>query len=135
MAVNKVVFGAVSIMDITDSTVTKETLAEGETAYDKTGEKITGNIPSKSSSDLTTSGATVSVPAGHYKQAASKSVAAATQATPTITMDANGLITASATQSEGYVSSGTKSATKQLTVETWTLELENGSTIEKVVVL
>lgn len=135
MAVNKVVFGAVSIMDITDSTVTPETLAEGVTAYDKSGEKITGNIPSRSSSDLTASGATVSVPAGHYKQAASKSVATATQATPAITVDANGLITASATQSAGYVASGTKSATKQLTVETWTLELESGSTIEKVVVL
>lgn len=59
----------------------------------------------------------------------------ATQATPTITVDANGLITASATQSAGYVASGTTSATKQLTIETWTLELENGSTTEKVVVL
>lgn len=135
MAVNKVVFGAVSIMDITDSTVSPEKLVEGETAYDKSGEKITGNIPSRSSNDLTASGATVSAPAGYYKQAASKSVATATQATPTITVDANGLITASATQSAGYVASGTKSATKQLTVETWTLELESGSTIEKVVVL
>ena len=135
MAVNKVVFGAVSIMDITDSTVTPGTLVKGVTAYDKSGEKITGNIPSRSSSNLTASGATVSAPAGYYEQAASKSVATATQATPTITVGANGLITASATQSAGYVASGTKSATKQLTVETWTLELESGSTIEKVVVL
>lgn len=45
MGVNKVVFGAVAIMDITDSTVTKETLVEGVTAYDKTGEKITGTNP------------------------------------------------------------------------------------------
>ena len=50
MAVNKVVFGAVSIMDISDSTVTKETLAEGVTAYDKSGEKITGTM--KPISDL-----------------------------------------------------------------------------------
>lgn len=42
MGVSKVVFGAVSIMDISDSTVTPETLAKGKTAYDKTGEKITG---------------------------------------------------------------------------------------------
>ena len=33
MAVNKVVFGAVSIMDITDSTVTPGTLVKGVTAY------------------------------------------------------------------------------------------------------
>lgn len=92
-------------------------------------------LTKRDSDDLTVSGATVSAPAGYYEQAASKSVATATQATPTITVDANGLITASATQSAGYVSKGTKSATKQLTVETWTLELENGSTTEKVVVL
>ena len=38
-----------------------------------------------------------------------------TQATPSITVDSMGLITASTTQSEGYVTSGTKSATRQLT--------------------
>lgn len=37
------------------------------------------------------------------------------QATPSITVDSTGLITASTTQSEGYVTSGKKSATQQLT--------------------
>jgi hypothetical protein len=41
-----------------------------------------------------------------------------TQATPSISVSSSGLITASATQSAGYVSSGTKSATKQLTTKT-----------------
>ena len=41
----------------------------------------------------------------------------ATQATPSITVSSAGLITASATQSAGYVASGTKTATKQLTVQ------------------
>lgn len=41
----------------------------------------------------------------------------ATQATPSITVSTGGLITASATQTAGYVSAGTKSATKQLTVQ------------------
>ena len=41
----------------------------------------------------------------------------ATQATPSITVSSAGLITASATQSAGYVASGTKSATKQLTTQ------------------
>ena len=39
------------------------------------------------------------------------------QATPTISVDANGLITASATQEAGQVAAGTKSATKQLTTQ------------------
>ena len=41
----------------------------------------------------------------------------ATQATPSINVSTSGLITASATQSAGYVVSGTKSATKQLTTQ------------------
>lgn len=44
MGVNKVVFGAVSIVDISDSTVTADKLAKGYTAYDKAGEKITGTM-------------------------------------------------------------------------------------------
>lgn len=93
------------------------------------------DIPVKTASDMTVSGATVTAPAGWYKSAASKAVPTTTQATPSITVDANGLITAKATQSAGYVASGTKQATKQLTVETWTIELESGSTTEKVVVV
>ena len=52
MAVNKVVFGAVSIMDISDSTVTADKLAKGVTAYDKAGEKITGTMEASSAPSL-----------------------------------------------------------------------------------
>lgn len=41
----------------------------------------------------------------------------ATQATPSISVSSGGLITASSTQTAGYVASGTKSATKQLTTQ------------------
>lgn len=41
----------------------------------------------------------------------------ATQATPSISVNSNGLITASATQTAGYVTAGTKTATKQLTTQ------------------
>ena len=41
----------------------------------------------------------------------------ATQAEPSITVSSSGLITASATQTAGYVNAGTKSATEQLTVQ------------------
>lgn len=44
-------------------------------------------------------------------------VATATQATPSISISTRGLITASAMQSEGYVSAGTKSATNQMTTQ------------------
>ena len=41
----------------------------------------------------------------------------ATQATPSITVSSGGLITAKATQSAGYVAAGTKTSSKQLTVQ------------------
>ena len=76
------------------------------------------NVPTgtaRSSSDLTVSGRTVTVPAGLYSAQASKSVATATQATPSISVNTStGVITASATQSAGYVSAGTKSTTQNL---------------------
>jgi hypothetical protein len=78
---------------------------------------VGSGVARKSSSDLTADGATVNVPAGYYKNAASKSVATTTQATPNITVNSSGLITASATQSAGYVSAGTKSATRQLPIQ------------------
>lgn len=86
-------------------------------AIDENGNKLTGTIATKTSSDLSASGATVTVPAGYYASQTTKSISTATQATPSISVDANGLITASVTQTAGYVSSGTKSATKQLTTQ------------------
>ncbi len=100
-----------------------EKLLEGYQLIDQSGQAVTGTIPSKGGTDLTVSGAAVTVPAGYYPAQASKAVATATQATPSITVDAGGKITASATQAAGYVTAGTKTATKQMTVQaakTWT---------------
>lgn len=44
MAVNKVVYGARTVIDLTDSTVTPETLAQGVVAYNKAGERIVGTM-------------------------------------------------------------------------------------------
>jgi hypothetical protein len=74
-------------------------------------------IPKNDSTDLTASGATVTVPSGYYATQATKSVATATQATPSVSIDSAGKITASATQTAGYVSAGTKTGTKQLTTQ------------------
>lgn len=75
------------------------------------------DIPERSSADLTASDAMISVPAGNYKESVSKSVATATQAIPSISIDSAGKITATSTQEAGYVSAGTKTATKQLTIQ------------------
>lgn len=90
----------------------------GYESIDGSGRKMTGNIPSKSANDMIVSGATVTTPAGYYPDQTIKSVETVTQATPSISVSSEGLITAATTQSAGYVEAGTKSATKQLTTQT-----------------
>ena len=92
-------------------------LLSGKQLIDQNGNVVTGTIATKTSSDLTASGATVTVPAGYYASQATKSVATATQATPSVSIDSAGKITASATQTAGYVAAGTKTGTKQLTTK------------------
>ena len=104
-----------TILDELTNPATAADALQGKEFLDADGKKVTGTIETKTSSNLTASGATVSVPAGYYASAASKSVATATQATPSVSIDSAGKVTASATQTAGYVSAGTKTGTKQLT--------------------
>lgn len=97
---------------------TANDLLEGKQLIDQFGNPLTGVIPIKTESDLSVSGSNIVVPAGYYSSQSQKSVAIATQATPTINVSSTGLITASSTQAEGYVVSGTKQATQQLTNRT-----------------
>ena len=122
---------------------------EPDTGYDGLSSVSVGAISStyvgtgiarKSSSDLTASGATVTVPAGYYASQASKAIGNGSATTPATTVTANpsisvssgGLITATAsatksvtpTVSAGYISSGTAgtitvsgSNTSQLTTQ------------------
>lgn len=113
--------GKAAVGDIELPTLTNEGSAgdmlSGKQLINSNNEVVTGTIPTKTSSNLTASGATVTVPAGYYASQATKSISTATQATPSITVSSAGLITAKATQTAGYVAAGTKSATKQLTTQ------------------
>lgn len=113
--------GTATFMDTSDATLDGGgKMLSGVTAY-AGGTKYTGTITSKSSSDLTASGATVTAPAGYYSSAASKSVANGSVTAPatisgtsasvstgtnTLTLSKSVSVTPSVTTA-GYISSGT----------------------------
>ena len=115
MAIAKVILNGVTQMDVTGKTVTAGSMLSGVTALKNDGTDITGDIESKTSSDLTVNGATVTAPAGHYASAASKSVASGSAGTPTAskgTVSNHSVsVTPSVTNTTGYITGGTKTGT------------------------
>lgn len=101
--------------DTSDATMTSgDQMLSGVTAY-ANGTKYTGTIATKTSSDLTASGATVTVPAGFYASQVTKSVTSGTAGTPTATkgtVSNNSIsITPSVTNTTGYITGETKTGT------------------------
>lgn len=112
--------GNAAFYDTSDATLDSGAkMLSGNTAY-ANGTKYTGSIATKTSSDLSASGATVTVPAGYYASNASKAVSSGSATAPatisgtsasvstgtnTITLSKTVSVTPSV--SAGYVSSGT----------------------------
>ena len=113
--------GTAKFIEPSGSTLTGGSqMLDGIKSFDADGVLVTGNIPSKSASDLTASGATVTVPAGNYATQATKSVATGSATAPnsisgtsasvstgtnTLTLTKSVSVTPSVTP--GYVSDGT----------------------------
>lgn len=139
--VNKVIYEGTTLIDISDSTVDAAHLLSGYTAYDASGAKITGiaesgytyiydetdengyvtrNIVTDQTVEGTiniTSNGTHNVSSYYYANV-NVEPESVQQATPSISVDSStGIITASSTQTAGYVSAGTTTATEQLTTQ------------------
>lgn len=112
--------GNAAFYDTSDATLSSGSqMLSGNTAY-ANGTKYTGSIATKTGSDLSASGDTVTVPAGYYASQATKAVSAGSATAPstisassasvstgtnTITLSKTVSVTPSV--SAGYVSSGT----------------------------
>lgn len=109
--------------DVSDATLDNGSkMLSGVTGYGANGVKYTGSILTKTASDLSASGATVTVPAGYYASQYTKSVGngsatvgniiSTNQATVTVS---SGIVTLESYEqvtpivSPGYISSGTQS--------------------------
>lgn len=93
-------------------------MLSGTEMLDGEGKKVTGTIETKTSSDLTASGATVNVPAGYYAENASKSIQSATVEPSFMHVDEGGLVTATfPITSSGYIAAETKTLETQLAVQ------------------
>jgi len=99
-------------------TITADTGYDGLSSVQIDGVSSTyvgSGITRRSSTDLTASGATVTVPAGYYSAEASKAVASGTAGTPTATKGTvsnhSVTVTPSVTNTSGYISGGTKNGT------------------------
>ena len=113
--------GSAEFVDTSDATLDSGgKMLDGVTAY-ANGTKITGSILTKTSNDLSASGATVTVPSGYYATQATKNVASGTATAPasisgtsasvstgtnTLTLSKTISVTPSISTA-GYVSSGT----------------------------
>lgn len=74
MAISKITLNGVTQMDVTGKTVTAASMLSPVTALKNDGTDVTGSIPTKTSANMTASGATVTASAGYYASDASKSV-------------------------------------------------------------
>lgn len=113
--------GNAEFFDVSDATLDSNSkLLSGVTGYGRNGTKYTGNIPTKTSSDLTVSGATVTTPAGYYATNATKTVASGSATAPatisgtsasvstgTNTITLSKMVSVTPSVTAGYVSSGT----------------------------
>lgn len=123
MAVNKIIYGGKTLIDLSGDTLDADKMLAGVTGHDKAGEAITGTIPSQAAQTITPGKADQTIAAGKYLSG-----------TQTIKGDANlvaeniaegvSIFGVMGTHAGGGISemksaSGTVSATNIITYDSW----------------
>lgn len=118
MAISKITLNGVTQIDLTSDTVTASKLFDDYTAHGADGTVVTGSYvapTARTASDVSVSGATVTIPAGAYASQVQKSVASGTAGTPTATKGTVNnhsiSVTPSVTNTTGYITGSTKTGT------------------------
>ena len=118
--VNKIVYAGTTLIDLTSDDVTAGDVLSGKKFHLPSGAAATGTIATKTASNLSANGKTVTVPAGYYASQATKDVAtgsatapasisdsSATVSTGTNTLTLSKTVSVTPSVSAGYVASGT----------------------------
>lgn len=112
---NGLITATVSASEPLTPTVTEGYITQGTSGSVSVNGSGTKQLPTRTSSDMSVNGATVTAPSGWYANNASKSVASGTEGTPTATKGTvsnhSVSVTPSVTNTEGYISGGTKTGT------------------------
>ena len=101
--------------DSASADLSSDKILSGYAAYNNDGELVAGNIPSKTSVDVTVAGPTVSIPSGYYATDTTAMVTIGNAGSPIATKDAvdnhSILVRPSVTNTTGYITGGTKVGT------------------------
>ena len=121
MAFSKIILNGTTLIDLTQDTVSANSeVLSPKTFHKADGTTGTGSITAKSASDVTVSGATVTIPAGAYSSQVQKSVETGSATVPsliaasgaTVSTETNAItlsktVTTSPNVTSGYISTGT----------------------------
>lgn len=112
---NGLIIATVSASEPLTPTVTEGYITQGTSGSVSVNGSGTKQLPTRTSSDMSVNGATVTAPSGWYANNSSKSVASGTEGTPTATKGTvsnhSVSVTPSVTNTAGYISGGTKTGT------------------------
>ena len=115
MAISKVILDGETQMDVTQDTVTANSMLAGYSATRNDGEKIFGTIEEKDSSDISVFGRTVDIPEGYYSSSITTNIPLGDEGIPVATKSAvsgnSVTVTPSVTNVEGYIYGSTQTGT------------------------